>query len=76
MKVQLESTEKIVRLNGVPARLWEGNTESGVAVHAYIVRVAVKEGQPAECYVQFERELRECRPPSADIAAIPLSLIL
>lgn len=73
MKVQLESTTKIVKLNGVPARIWEGHTESGIAVHAYVTRIAV--ASDADCS-QFEAELEDCRPPSADVAAISMNLIL
>ena len=41
MKLILENTSKLVELNGVPARIWEGKTESGIACHAFITRVAV-----------------------------------
>ncbi|MFA9478536.1 hypothetical protein ACERK3_09530 [Phycisphaerales bacterium AB-hyl4] len=73
MKVQLESTEKIVNINGVPARIWEGHTESGIAVHAYVTRIAVHKDADAS---EFERELQEHRPPSVDVAGIPARLIL
>lgn len=73
MKVTLESTTKIVELNGVPARVWEGETESGVKVHAFITRIAVHKNDDAS---QFEKELKEQRAPSADVAAIPLRMII
>lgn len=76
MKLTLESTTKLVHLNGVPARVWEGQTESGVRVHAFITRVAVPVDAPAEEIARFEAELAECRTPSADVAAIPLRLVL
>jgi hypothetical protein len=78
MKITLESTTKIVDLRlpdgaTVKARLWEGWTASGIGVHAYITRVAViREANQAE----FERELTECRPPSPEVEAIPLRLVL
>jgi hypothetical protein len=60
MKVTLESTDKIVHLKTpsglVPARIWEGTTESGIAVHAFITRVAVHKDLDQ---TQFERELLE-----------------
>ena len=31
MKMIIESTSKVVTLNGVPARIWDGKTENGVA---------------------------------------------
>jgi len=73
VKVQLESTEKIVELNGVPARVWEGHTEAGVPCHAYVTRIAVSDSVDT---TEFERELQEHRPPSAEIAAMRLRLVL
>jgi hypothetical protein len=77
MKVTLENTTKLITLNvngaEVPARIWEGQTESGIPVHAYITRIAVPNG---ENQAQFQRELAEQRAPSPDVAAIPLRLIL
>lgn len=74
MKVTLESTTKIVFLDGVKCRVWEGHSESGIPVHCYIPRVALSnnESDPS----QFEAELLVQRPPSLDIAGIPLRLIL
>jgi hypothetical protein len=73
MKLTLESTERIITVNGVPARIWVGTSEGGVKCHAYITRVAVDEGQD---YSVFERELEQCAPPSFEILAIPARLIL
>lgn len=79
MKLTLTSTTKIVMikpgplLDGIPARIWEGETESGIKVHAYIPRVAVDKNENTE---EFERELQECAAPSPEIAAIPSRLIL
>jgi hypothetical protein len=73
MKIIVENTTKTVTLNGVPARIWEGHTDSGIPVHCYITRIAVKEG--LDC-TQFEKELAEQRKPSFEIDAIPLRMIL
>lgn len=74
MKLIIESTSKIVQLNGIPARVWEGETASGVKVHCFITRVAIdKDEKRAD---EFERELMEQKPPSASIASFPLSLII
>jgi hypothetical protein len=82
MKVTLESTDKIVELTTpsgiVPARLWEGRTESGIACHAFVTRIAVHADLDS---AQFGRELVQCRTPSADLMAyfpdgIPLRLVL
>lgn len=36
MKITIESSNKIVELNGVPARIWEGQIESGIKVHCFV----------------------------------------
>lgn len=75
MKVLLESTTKIVEVNGVPARIWEGTTDTGIQVHAFITRIAIDKD---ESNTQgFEADLKECKPPSAKVAqSYPTSLIL
>lgn len=67
MKVTLENTDRIVELmvgdgQRVPARLWEGVTDSGIPCHAFITRIAVHKDEDAS---QFERELQEQRAPRA-----------
>jgi hypothetical protein len=73
MKIAIQSTSKIVEINGVPARVWEGITENGVAVTCLITRIAVK--READCS-QFERELKEQKPPSAELNAWPMRMVL
>lgn len=64
MIVTLHSTDKIVELtlNGqtLPARLWEGETASGIACHAFITRIAVHKDLDSS---QFDRELKEQHAP-------------
>jgi hypothetical protein len=76
MKITIESTSKIVELNGVPARIWEGTTDTGVQVHCFVTRIAVHEDANEFDVSQFERELMEQKPPSATVYAFPLSMIL
>jgi hypothetical protein len=76
MKITIESTTQLVDVNGVPARVWEGETETGIKVIALITRVAVGLEESPEVHGQFKKELQECRPPSAEVAIWPLSLIL
>lgn len=85
MKITIESTSKVVTLkagglDSVLARIWEGQTESGVPVYCLITRMAPtidpQDPANAEKFTQFERELKEQRIPSAEIEAIPLRLIL
>jgi hypothetical protein len=73
MKLIIESTTKVVTLNGVQCRIWEGTTASGIKVHAYIPRVGVDKNQDNS---QFQAELEEQRPPSLEIEAIPLRMLL
>lgn len=73
MKITIESTTKIVSVNGVPARIWEGCSESGIIVHCYVTRIAVPEGEDQE---EFKRELQEHAAPSADVEMIPLRVVL
>ena len=74
MKITIHSTSKIVELNGVPARIWEGQTESGIKLHCYVTRIAIDK---KETRVQeFEHDLQEHRAPSREIEAIPLRMIL
>ena len=77
MKVELQSTSKVVTLvidgKGVPARVWEGRTAKGVPCHAFITRISVHEDHDAG---EFEQDLKQHAPPSVEIQAIPLRLIL
>lgn len=63
-------------LDGVPARIWEGKTKSGIPIHCYITRLAVREGLPDNVYKEFENQLVEQSAPSVEVEALPLRLIL
>ena len=76
MKITLENTTKIVHLNGIPARVWEGTTESGIKVHAFITRVAVANSEDTKVHDLFRSELLELRPPSVEVESIPFRLII
>lgn len=85
MKANITSTEKVVTVvvqkpqgppHEIECRVWEGVTSAGVPFHAFIVRVAVKEGRPSADYAEFERELKEQKKPSLEVAAIPGRMIL
>ena len=73
MKITIESTTKVVVVDNVTCRVWEGETERGVKIHCFIPRICAKDDQDLS---QFEAELQEQRPLSPEIAAIPLRLIL
>ena len=74
MKLIIESTYKIVKLDGVPARIWEGQTESGIKVHCCITQVSIDINEVRT--EEFEKELQECRAPSAEIQGMPTISIL
>lgn len=84
MKVTLENTDKIVTLaiNGkeVPARIWQGESESGIPVHAFITRIVpeIHETDPNidALTEEFERELKRTADARAVTQSIPLHLIL
>lgn len=73
MRITIESTEKIVTLNGVPARVWQGETESGIPVHCFVTRIAVEADKDCS---QFERELQEHAAPRPEVTAIDPRMVL
>ena len=77
MRITIESTDKCVELRGpdgtMVARIWEGHTESGIPLHAYVTRIAVAR---IEDLAEFERDLQSHRAPSPEVEAIPLRLLL
>jgi hypothetical protein len=79
MKITIESTSKIVTLKTrggaeMPARIWEGRTESGIPIHCFVTRVAApNDGTDLS---EFERELQAHAAPSAPIEALPLRFFI
>jgi hypothetical protein len=73
MKITIENTTKIVELNGVPARIWEGHTDTGIPVHCFVTRIGVSREANVDA---FEIELKEQRAPSAAVESYPLRLVL
>jgi len=87
MKITISSTDQIIELErrdgrhgiSVPARLWEGFTESGVPVHVYVTRLSPQiEDTPENqaTLAEFSKELLQHQPPSVEFGPIPLRLIL
>jgi len=64
MKVTLESTSDHLILKtpdgSVPARRWQGTTESGIVVHAYVTRLFATSVDDTE---RLEREIEVERAP-------------
>jgi hypothetical protein len=84
MKITIENTTKIVMLviddRAVPARVWQGETESGIPVQCFITRIApeIPENNPHidALTAQFERDLQRCAKARLKVEEIPLRLIL
>lgn len=76
MEITITNTSKMTELNGVPARVWEGKTSTGIKVHCFITRIAVSTKEDPEVHEQFRKELSEQKAPSADLSYIPLKMIL
>ena len=82
MKITIVSTDKIVILkpgeleSGIPARVWEGKTNTGIKVVCFIPRIGHNEDAPSSVVAEFTKELQECKKPSPEVAAIPMRLII
>lgn len=76
MKISIEPTSKIVEMDGVPVRIWEGASDEGMPVVVFIARVSVPDGLPIQAYMEFERALGKARTPSPAVVAIPLRMVL
>ena len=84
MKITIENTSKIVTLvvsgQNVLARVWQGETESGIPVQCFITRISpeIPETDPRidELTVEFERELNRQANPRPTVQSIPLRFII
>jgi len=78
MNIKISNTSKVVTLNNVPARIWQGETDSGIKVVCFVTRVAVDTTQHnwKDYLSQFEKELQEQKAPSREIESFPLKMII
>lgn len=84
MRITLENTSKIVTLvvdgHDVPARVWQGQTENGIPVQAFITRIApeIPKTDPHidRLTAEFERDLQRCADPRPTVDAIPLRMLI
>lgn len=79
MKLTLTSTDRVVQVErdgaSVPGRVWEGTTDTGIAVSCVITRIAVRRDDAD--LSQFQAELAEQSPaPAVHVDAFPHRLIL
>ena len=84
MKITLQPTTKIVELGSsdggstcrIMAHIWEGETESGIPVHAFIPLIAPTIPRDDPRLREFQETLQEMKAPSAGVESYPLRLIL
>jgi hypothetical protein len=68
MRIQMESTEMIVTINGgVKTRIWNAVTEDGVQCFAFVACLGFRADQPL---IEVEKELLEVASPLLDEAHI------
>lgn len=60
MKLEIEATDKITRLDGVECRLWRGKTEKGTKCLVFIHRITPEINEDK---AEFASELNERLPP-------------
>jgi hypothetical protein len=77
MTITIHPTTNIVELQtptgAVPARIWEGQTESGIPVHCFITRIAPTIPRDDPRQKEFQETLQEQEAPTV---VYPLRLIL
>ena len=80
MKISIYSTTKMVDLQTdsgiVQARLWEGETESGIPIHCFIALVAPSISKDDMRQEEFRCELEQHDAPSPATKAYPLKMVI
>ncbi len=75
MTITISPTAKIVQINDVPARVWQGHTNDNVPVTAFITRISPDSDQESDQNA-FREALQETVSPTSRVQSIPLHLIL
>lgn len=75
MKITLEPTSLFTTVNNTRCRVWQGDTEKGVPIHALVVLVGVDRSQDA---AELDGALKEVTPrPELDVyRAIDLRMVV
>lgn len=73
MKLTLEPTDRIERVEGTPCRIWSGTTECGTPVLAYVAVLQPQTHDPNEL-AAFEAELREM-PYRRELVSFDLRMV-
>jgi hypothetical protein len=76
MKITIETTDVIDTAQGGPvrARIWKGETDSGVPVKAWVC-IVQPQTHDAEALAQFERELREVEA-SRELVSFDMRMVI
>jgi hypothetical protein len=73
MKITLEPTTQTHTIDGVAVRLWQGTTDQGTPIFAFITRVGVDRQTPCP---EIEAALREASAPRPELTVFPARLVL
>jgi hypothetical protein len=73
MRIQIESTDGVTIVNGVPCRVWNGVTEGGARCTVLVHRLAVAPDQDA---ADFDRELQQTDVPPEALRNLSLREVL
>ena len=64
MRVTIDSTTQAFESHGVPCQIWEGTTNSGIAIRMLVARIVP---EPREDSNQFVTELANNIPPQIQV---------
>jgi hypothetical protein len=64
MRLTIASTDKLTHMDGVPVRVWEGETDQGTRCTVFVHRIAVAQGEDS---TQFDKELKAELEPGRTI---------
>jgi len=73
MKIILQSTNTFGQVNDVRVRLWEGKTDNGIPIFAYVACIAVHKSEDQR---EFETQLEEHVEASALLKHLPLGAVI
>lgn len=64
MKLEIEPTSVLIKVDGVVCRLWQGRTPKGVPVQAYISRIGVGIDDDSS---ELDAALNEAKEPDMEL---------
>jgi len=74
MQIKLEPTDRIETVEGLPHRVWKGETDKGVPLLAWIA-IVEPQTHDAEQLASFENELRKL-PCRRELVSFDLRMVL